>query len=173
MAELLLSDSGPRHRGFGLVLDSLCKLFAVASGLALIAMAVMSLWSIVGRTFFDSALLGDFELVQFLCALAVAMGLPYAQWVNGNVIVDFFTNNAPAKVNAVLDAIARLIMAFFSGLIAWRLYVGMFELRESGDASMMIEIPTWWAYLPMVLSFALLAVVSLYGILDNLKKIKS
>lgn len=173
MAELLLSDSGSRHRGFGLVLDALCKLFALGSGLSLLAMAVMSLWSIVGRTFFDAALLGDFEIVQFLCALAVSMGLPYAQWVNGNVIVDFFTNNAPARLNALLDAIARLIMACFSGLIAWRLYVGLLELKDNGDASMMLEIQTWWAYWPMVLSFALLAVATLYGILENLKKIKS
>jgi TRAP-type C4-dicarboxylate transport system permease small subunit len=128
LAELLLSDTGPRHRGFGLVLDSLCKLFAIGAGLSLITMALLSLWSIVGRTFFDSALLGDFELVQAFCALAVSMGLPYAQWVNGNVIVDFFTAKAPAKLNAVLDAIARLIMAFFSGLLAWRLYVGLIDL---------------------------------------------
>ncbi len=173
MAELLLNDNGPRHRGFGLVLDALCKLFALASGLSLIAMALMSLWSIIGRTFFDAALLGDFELVQAFCALAVSMGLPYAQWVNGNVIVDFFTAKASERLNGLLDAVARLIMAFFSGLIAWRLYVGLLELKDNGDASMLLEIQTWWVYCPMVLSFVLLAVVTLYGILENLKKIKS
>lgn len=172
MAELLLSDSGPRQRGIGLLLENLCKLFAIGSGLSLILMALMSLWSIVGRTFFDAALVGDFEIVQALCALAVSMGLPYAQWVNGNVIVDFFTANAPARLNAVLDTIARLIMALFSGLIAWRLYVGLVDLKANGDASMLLEIPTWWIYGPLVASFLLLAVAALYGIVDNLRKLK-
>ena len=173
MAELLLTDSGPRHRGFGLVLDSLCKLFAVGSGLSLILMALMSLWSIIGRTFFEAALVGDFEIVQSLCALAVCLGLPYAQWVNGNVIVDFFTANASPKLNALLDAIARLIMAFFAALIAWRLYVSLVELKANGDSSMLLEIQTWWVYWPMVLSLALLAGATLYGILENLGKLKS
>ncbi len=170
MAELLLTDSGPRQRGFGLVLDSLCKLFAVGSGLSLILMALMSLWSIIGRTFFGAALVGDFEIVQALCALAVSMGLPYAQWVNGNVIVDFFTANASPRLNAVLDAIARLIMAFFAALITWRLYISLGELQANGDASMLLEIQTWWVYWPMVLSFALLAVATLYGIFQKSEK---
>ncbi|MEN9474494.1 MAG: hypothetical protein RIS48_1214, partial [Pseudomonadota bacterium] len=34
-------------------------------------------------------------------------------------------------------------------------------------------IQTWWVYGPMVLSFALLAVATLYGILENLGKLKS
>ena len=56
MADILFTETGQRHTGVGLVLERLCQLLAIASGAALLVMAVLSLRSIVGRTFFDSAL---------------------------------------------------------------------------------------------------------------------
>jgi TRAP-type mannitol/chloroaromatic compound transport system permease small subunit len=89
LAEAVHVLSTRQYHGLGLVLDRLCKLLAILSGLTLLAMAFMSLRSIVGRAFFDAPLLGDYELVQFMCAGAVAMSLPYTHWISGHVIVDF------------------------------------------------------------------------------------
>ena len=114
MAEAVHVLSTRQYQGLGWVLDRLCKLLAILSGLTLLAMAFMSLRSIVGRTFFDSALLGDYELVQMLSAVAVAMALPYANWIGGHVIVDFFTAKAPPRANALMDMVAHLLMAALS-----------------------------------------------------------
>lgn len=171
MADILFTETGQRHTGVGLVLERLCQLLAIASGAALLVMAVLSLRSIVGRTFFDSALQGDYELVQMLSAIAVAMALPYANWIGGHVIVDFFTAKAPPRVNAALDLAAQVLMAFFCGLLAWRLAVGMLDLRGNHDASMMLNIPTWWSYAPMVPSFALLSATALYAAAGHLRKL--
>ncbi len=173
MAEAVHVISTRQYQGLGWVLDRLCKLLAILSGLTLLAMAFMSLRSIIGRSFFDAPLLGDFELVQFLCAGAVAMSLPYTHWISGHVIVDFFTANASPKLNAVLDGVANLLLAFFAGLISWRVGVGLLDLRSSFDASMLLEIPTWWAYTPLVPSFVLLSLTALYRAFEKLKEIQS
>lgn len=171
MADILISETQRRYTGVGLLLDRLCKAFAVVSGVTLVLMALMSMRSIVGRSFFGSPLLGDYELVQLLSAVAVAMALPYANWIGAHVIVDFFTAKAPRKANALMDCVASALMAFFGGLLTWRLVVGMLDLRASFDASMLLDIPTWWAYAPMVPSFALLTATSLYAAADNLRKL--
>lgn len=171
MADILISETNRRYTGVGLVLDWLCKGMAVVSGVTLTVMALMSMRSIVGRSFFDAPLVGDYELVQLLSAVAVAMALPYANWIGAHVIVDFFTAKAPRKVNAFMDTVAHLLLAFFAGLLSWRLFVGMLDLRSSFDASMLLDIPTWWAYAPMVPSFALLCATSLYAAADNLRKL--
>ncbi len=173
MAEAVHVLSTRQYHGLGLVLDRLCKLLAILSGLTLLAMAFMSLRSIVGRAFFDSPLLGDYELVQFMCAGAVAMSLPYTHWISGHVIVDFFTAKAPARLNAVLDTLAHLLLAFFAGLISWRVGVGLLDLRGSFDASMLLEIPTWWAYVPLVPAFALLSLTALYRAVEKMKEAQS
>ena len=173
MADLLITESTHQYTGYGLLLDRACKLLAVLAGLMLTLMAVMSLWSIGGRTVFDQSLVGDYELVQCMTAVAVAMSLPYANWVGGHVIVDFFTAKAPVKTNAVLDALAYAVMAGFSFLLAWRLALGTLDLRSSFDASMLLSIPTWWGYLPLVPSFFLLGLTALYQVHANLRKLRT
>ncbi|MEY4710655.1 MAG: hypothetical protein RIS88_105, partial [Pseudomonadota bacterium] len=143
------------------------------AGVVLAAMAFMSLWSIAGRTLFGRALVGDYEMVQFMTAVAVAMSLPYANWMGAHVIVDFFTAQAPAKVNAVLDLVAYGVMAVFAGLIAWRLGVGALDLRATQDASMLLSIPTWWAFVPLVPSFLLLGLTALYQVHTNFGKLRA
>lgn len=172
MAEILVSESTRRYTGYGLWLDWACKAMAVAAGLILTGMALMSLRSIVGRSFFESPLLGDYELVQMLCALSVSMSLPYTHWIKGHVIVDFFTAKASAKTNSILDMVANILLAVFAAVITWRLGVGLRDLRESQDASMLLSIPTWWTYSAMVPSFALLSLTALYAAAANFRTLQ-
>lgn len=97
MADIILSEDNRTYTGIGWLLDKISKALAVASGLSLVAMALMSLRSIVGRSFFDSPLLGDYELVQMFSAVAVSLSLPYANWIKGHVIVDFSRLRPPLR----------------------------------------------------------------------------
>lgn len=173
MADLLITEQTQRYEGYGLFLDRACKTLAVLAGVVLTLMAFMSLWSIGGRALFDKALVGDYELVQFMTAVAVAMSLPYANWIGGHVIVDFFTAKTPVKTNAVLDALAYGVMAGFSFLLTWRLTLGMVDLKGNFDASMLLSIPTWWGYVPLVPSFLLLALTALYQVHANIRKLRT
>lgn len=173
MAELIVTDTTQSRGPAGNVIEWICKIFAICSGLVLTGMAVMSIASIVGRTFFSTPIVGDYELVQALCAVAVSMSLPYTHWIRGHVIVDFFTAHTPPKFNALLDLLANLVLALFSGVITWRLWRGLWELKGSMEASMLLDIPTWWSYAPMVPSFALLLVTALYAAGDDMRKIRS
>ena len=66
------------------------------------------------------------------------------------------------SVNRVLDAAAGLLLAGLAFVVAWRLAIGMVDLKRTGDASMLIGFPTRVAYAPMVLSFALLRLAALF-----------
>jgi TRAP-type C4-dicarboxylate transport system permease small subunit len=163
MAEALFVDSDARPDALiGRVLHKLCRFFAVCAGIMLILMSLMSLTSIVGRSLFDKPILGDYELVQMMSAVAVTMSLPFCQMIRGHIIVDFFTTGLPRKVNRVFDILASLILAVAAFAFSWRISIGMFDLRENGDASMLLNVPTWWGYAPMVLSFFLLGCAALY-----------
>ena len=75
-----MSESLPVKRAptdpIGALLFRLCQVFALAGGLVLVAMTLMSLVSIVGRAVLNRPLPGDYELVQLGCAIAVAAFLP-------------------------------------------------------------------------------------------------
>ena len=161
------SDSGPRDP-VGKILNKTCRLFAVCAGIMLILMSLMSLASIVGRSVFDKPILGDYELVQTMSAIAVAMSLPFCQMIRGHIIVDFFTTALPARVNKKLDILASLVLAVAGFVFSWRISLGMIELRSNGDASMLLDLPTWWGYVPMVPSFFLLGCAALYTALVDI-----
>lgn len=162
MADAAFVDHARPTDPVGRALDGISRLFAICSGLMLVAMALMSVYSIVGRAFFDKPLLGDYELVQMMSAVAVTMALPFCQMVRGHVIVDFFTvRNAP-RTNDVLDALAALLLAICAFALAWRVTVATFEFGRNNDASMLLNLPTWWGYAPMGPSFFLLGCAALY-----------
>jgi len=171
MADVIVNEVHSHHHGpVGRLLIGTCKAFAVGAGVLLILMATMSLASIVGRTFLGKPILGDYELVQVLCAVAVSMSLPYCQIARGHVIVDFFTTRTSKSVTRALDVAAGLLLAGLAFVVAWRLAIGMVDLKRTGDASMLIGFPTWVAYAPMVVSFLLLGLAALFIARDDLRR---
>src|SRR5262245_22958651 len=80
----------PRRGGVGRVLERASQGLALAGGALLVGLTLMSVASVIGRSL-GHPLLGDFELVQFGCAVAISFFLPYAQLRRSNIIVDFFT----------------------------------------------------------------------------------
>ena len=66
------------------------QLSALCGVALLLGICLLSTWSVLGRALFDSPVMGDVEIVQIICSLAIASFLPYAQMKNAHVIVDFF-----------------------------------------------------------------------------------
>ncbi len=151
-----------RSSGIGRVLHVLCDICAVIGGVVLIAMAAMTVFSVAGRTFFNSPILGDIELVQLGLAVCVATFLPYTQFRNANIIVDFFTTKASESSQRRMDALGAFLYACCTALIAWRVYAGAVMSYENQEASMLMNLPLWIPYALMVPGFILCTLVGLY-----------
>ncbi len=161
MAEGPLIQRVPTDR-FGHLLFLVARALALAGGLVIVALTLMSLASIAGRALLDTPVPGDYELIQLGCAVAVASFLPLTQLRGGHVIVDFFTAHARPSVREWLDALGALLVGLAGALIAWRMTHGAISLREANDQSTILGVPTWYAVALMLPSFALLAVCGLY-----------
>jgi TRAP-type C4-dicarboxylate transport system permease small subunit len=133
---------------------------ALAGGVVLCCAGLVTVASVTGRYFFNDAISGDSEIVSNLTAIAVALFLPYCQLAKGHVVVDVFTERASARTKALLDALGSLLLLVIAGVIAWRLAVGGVGLRSAHDETMVLRLPTWWAFVPIVPAFALLALAS-------------
>jgi TRAP-type C4-dicarboxylate transport system permease small subunit len=169
MADAIFQNVEHHYGPVGRVLDKLSKAFAICSGVILTLMAFMSLASVLGRAVLSKPITGDYELVQVMSAIAVAMSLPYCQMVRGHVIVDFFTTKLPKRANNFLDLIANLLLTIGAFTLAWRMTVGMIELETSGDASMLLNLSTWYGYAPIILAFTLFGCCTLYSAWENFK----
>lgn len=165
MDQPYVAPTGP----VGKSIEWACAAMAILAGVMFCIESVMSVVSVVGRASIGEPVPGDYELVQMLSAMGIAMCLPYCQLKKGHVFVDFFTLWAPAGLKRLLDSIAALLMAFCAFVLAWRIWEGMLEMREYGETSMVISLPVWWGYVPVVPAFVLLGIAALYTFVQELR----
>lgn len=163
MTEPLLHQREHHYGPVGRTLDRLSRAFAIGGALCLLAMALMSLCSVLGRALLSAPIPGDFELVQVMSAVAVVMFLPYCQMARGHVIVDFFSSGLQQRTHDHLDLIAHLLMSAGAFTFSWRMSLGLADLARNGDATMLLNLPVWYGYLPFVLSFFLLGCTALHA----------
>ena len=161
MAEAPLLQRVPTDR-FGRLLFAVARAFALAGGLLILALVLMSLASIAGRALLSMPVQGDYELISLGCAVAVASFLPLTQLRGGHVIVDFFTAGSRPAVRGWLDAAGATLVGLAGALIAWRMTHGAISLREANDETTILGLPTWCAVALMTPSFALLAACGFY-----------
>lgn len=138
--------SAPRDDPFGAALFAFSEALAVFGGVVLLAMTVFTVVSVVGRTGFDLPVLGDQEIVELGCAIAIFSFMPYCQMRAANVIVDFFTAKLSQAARDGLDATMNAIFSICILIVTWRLAVGGIATFHASDASMFLRIPQWWGY---------------------------
>jgi len=146
----------------GRLLERACRWSAVIGGAVLVAMALMSVASVAGRSLLGKPVPGDFELVQIGTAICVASFLPWCQMQRGNIIVDFFTTRTSLRTQAWLDVFGALLLAVAMLLVAWRTGVGALAVMASGETSMIMGFPSWIGYAFMVPGFALTALAAVH-----------
>lgn len=137
-----------------------CRCLALAGGAIFALLTLMSVISIAGRLV-GRPIPGDFELVQLGCAVAISCCLPYCQLRRGHIIVDFFTTRVSERTRGALDAVGALLLALVMALVTWRTGVGALAMKASGESSMIMGVPVWYAYALMTPGFALTALAGL------------
>ena len=141
-------------------LEKLAAAFALLGGACALLVAGMTVWSVIGRNLFANPVQGDVELSQIGIALSIALCLPWCQLRHGNIIVDFFTQAAPERVNGALDRFGALLLAVMLGLLAWRAGAGAVAINEAGEQTMILGLPMWWSYAILAPGLALTAVIA-------------
>ncbi len=142
-------------------LSAAATAFALLGGVIVALVAGLTVVSVVGRWAFATPVPGDVELVQLGTASALALFLPYCQLHGSHLIVDIFTVRSGAVLHRWLDAFAHVVAAAVLALLAARAAWGVESLRAAAETSMVLGVPLWLAYAPLVPSLALAALIAL------------
>jgi TRAP-type C4-dicarboxylate transport system permease small subunit len=168
----------------GQVLETLARGLAYIGGALMVAMALVTVASVLGRALLSFGLgpiTGDFELVEAGCAIAIFSFLPWCQLKRGHVTVDILLDQIGGRTKALFGMIGDVAIALIAGLIAWRLYLGFGEkfpyfdqgLRDSlgmgskpffPETTYELELPVWIPYGLALIGAALFFIVSLYTV---------
>ncbi|MFN3984534.1 MAG: TRAP transporter small permease [Rhodocyclaceae bacterium] len=135
----------------GRLLYHTCRGIAWFGGVVLVALAVLSVASIAGRSasgagFGPGPVPGDFELVELGTALAVFCFLPWCHLSRAHAVVDLLWRLYPPWLARGAEIAADLLMLVVWLLLTWRMGVAMLEYRAQGDTSFILRMPLWWGY---------------------------
>ncbi|WP_286132814.1 TRAP transporter small permease subunit [Labrenzia sp. DG1229] len=100
-------------------------------------------------------------------AVAVFSFLPYCQLVGANVSADIFTSGASRRMIAFFTLLGSLVALGFALLLIWRMYFGMLDQKEYDYTTTILQIPHWIAFIPILISLALLAVAAFLTLLRD------
>ena len=142
-------------------IQQLANGFAIVGGLLLILMALMTVASIIGRALFAAPIPGDYELIEVTGAIAIFTFLPYAQLTKGHVIVEFFSRHWPRRLVLFFDLSANVIFSCVAILLCWRAWLGGHSFFDDGDASMILQLPLWWGFIPIIICLIILVLTCL------------
>jgi TRAP-type C4-dicarboxylate transport system permease small subunit len=149
-------------------MEALTRALAFAGGAFLLVATGITLVSVIGRYGFGAPVQGDYELVEITCAVGVFLFFPYTHAVDGNITADFFTAGLSAKKRRILDCGNDVVFTLVAILLTWRLSAGLMEKFASGETTILIRIPLWWAYSVAVLSMFLLSIVCLMRVIAGI-----
>lgn len=152
----------------------LARISALAGGIVLTLLILMTCTSVLGRAFSKIGLgpvPGDFELVEAGIAFCVFAFLPFCQIVGAHATVDILTNSLPASINRLLIAFWEVLMAVVIAVIAWRLLVGAQAKFSNGETTLLLQFPVWWVYLACLFPAAIGIVVALWSSFDRVRSV--
>lgn len=162
-----MSAAGRRRRtGAALIVERLVTWWALAGGVVLLAIVAMTVYSVVTGALFDAPFGGDFELVEMGVALAVFAFLPYAQLTGANVTADIFTMTASRATVAAFALVAAVIALGFGLMLLWRMGAGLVDYYTYEETTAILEIPHWIAFVPILVSLALLALAAFTSLVE-------
>lgn len=166
-----VSVSGKWARSLGLV-HKFVTLWALLGGLFLIFAILVNVGSILAGAIINRPFAGDFELTELSIAVAAFCFLPYCQLVGANVSADIFTVNAGRFMIAAMGVLSSLIALAFASLLTWRMTAGLQDYIEYEEITGILSIPLWWAFVPAVISLALLVVTAALSLLVSLSELR-
>ncbi|KEA63659.1 TRAP dicarboxylate transporter, DctQ subunit, unknown substrate 3 [Marinobacterium lacunae] len=127
----------------------------------MLALAVMTVVSIIGRSTIGVSVEGDYELVEAGLGIAVFLFLPECYVKQGHVVVDLFTAHCQMVTIRRLEMISDLLFTLVSAVLIWRISLAGMEAYEYMEQSMILELPLWWVFAVGVVSMSLLGLCSL------------
>ncbi len=138
----------------------LIDIWAILGGVLLLAVVLVNVLSVIGGVVWKP-FPGDFELTEMGVAIAAFAFLPYCQLHGLNVTADIFTARAGPRWIAGFGFFSSMVAFLFAVILCRQMYAGMLDQKAYNYTTAILQVPSWWAYLPILISLALLAVAGL------------
>lgn len=143
-------------------LEPLERFMTLISGLAVFSLMVLAVWSVGGRKFFGSPLLGYVDYIEAAMPIIAILGVSWVQRDGTHIRMDLLVTRLKGRMLWLFELISVLmILLLIVALVwgAWAHFDRSFDCARplcSRDSSIDVGIPTWPSKLVVPVAFAVL-----------------
>ncbi len=137
----------------------------------LVIMMLVVVVDVSMRFFFNRPIEGSFELVEFMMAIVVCLGMAYCGVKKGHTAVEFLVEQFSEGKQALIDCFNYLVSAAIFLLIAGKSMSQAGVLKESESISIVLEVPLYPFYWVLGLCSGLLGLVFLLQFINSVIRV--
>ncbi len=133
-----MTTSSPRKKK-----RSLSTYLSYIGNAALAFMMLLTTTDVLGRYFFNSPVLGAYEITEYLMLIMVFSYLALAQSQKAHINVDIVFNRLPAWMQRIFERFNHIVCLLVMILVTWKSAQRIVELKNTGEASLLLKIPDY------------------------------
>ena len=123
----------------------------------LAVMTLITFGQVIARYVFDYSFVWALELVTFLFAWLIFLGMSYGVRVGSHIGVDALVKSLGARAGRIVGAVATLCCIVYSLICLWGSWRYVATMHMIGTLAQDLPIPVWIPQIVLPLGFALLA----------------
>jgi C4-dicarboxylate transporter DctQ subunit len=123
----------------------------------LAVMTLITFGQVIARYVFDYSFVWALELVTFLFAWLIFLGMSYGVRVGSHIGVDALVKSLGARAAHIVGAVATLCCIVYSLICLWGSWRYVATMHMIGTLAQDLPIPVWIPQIVLPLGFALLA----------------
>lgn len=157
-----------------LLIRALARFMALIGGLALVALVLLTVISIILRNFTSfGPVPGDFELVEAGVAFSIFAFMPWCQLNRGHATVEIFASRFGVFLNNLIDLCADGLLLAVWVYLGYRHYLGLLDKKSYGETTFILQFPIWWAYAAASLGLVVILIVGIFCVFRSLGNLVS
>lgn len=120
------------------------KISRILDGIACTALTfimLLTVTDVISRRFFDSPIIGTYEIVGMAGAIVIGFSLPLSSWIRSLIYVDFIVKKFPKMGQNIINIITRIIVIVVFITIGYNMIQYATELMISREVSLTRRIP--------------------------------
>ncbi len=137
---------------------------AIASGLILFSLAILTFCDVFGRRFLNSPVAGTIEIVEFGIALVAFLAMPRAFFLNAHVSADFIKNIAITRLQNFITTLRFVLMIIIMSFVAYGTTREAFAFFQNNRVTIDLELSFYPFYFASAIAMwlSVLAIILWY-----------
>ena len=152
--------------------NSLSRFVNIIGTCILVLMMMLVVLDVSMRYFFNRPVEGSVELVEFMVAVIVCLGMAYCGVKKGHTTVEFLVAHFSPRKQAIIDSFNELVCTIFFFLITWKSVEQGAVLKEAESITTVLELPLYPFLWVLAIGSGLLCLVFLIQFIGSIAKVK-